>query len=87
MVRSHPIALSLYFSFHDGFSYLYMKDRVASFPLKKSTAFFATYLVYHRLGLKDSKTKQVKRFLLRNPFQKSSFHLWIISIIYFLNLR
>jgi len=45
MVRSHPIALNLYFSFHDGFSYLFMKDRVASFPLKKSTAFFATYLV------------------------------------------
>jgi len=56
MVRSHPIALSLYFSFHDGFSYLYMKDRVASFPLKKSTAFFATYLVYHRPGPKDSLT-------------------------------
>lgn len=52
-----------------------MKDRVASFPRKKSTAFFATYLVYHRPGLKDSKTKQVKSFLLRNPFQKSSFHL------------
>jgi len=86
MVRSHPIALSLYFSCHDVLS-VFMKDRVASFPLKKSTAFFATYLVYHRLGLKDSKTKQVKRFLLRNPFQKSSFHLWIISIIYFLNLR
>jgi len=52
-----------------------MKDRVASFPRKKSTAFFATYLVYHRPGLKDSKTKQVKSFLLRNSFQKSSFHL------------
>ena len=74
MVRSHPIALSLYFSCHDVLS-TFMKDRVASFPRKKSTAFFATYLVYHRPGLKDSKTKQVKSFLLRNPFQKSSFHL------------
>lgn len=64
-----------------------MKDRVASFPLKKSTAFFATYLVYHRPGLKDSKTKQVEKFLLGNPFQKNTFHLWIISIIYFLTLR
>jgi len=44
MVRSHPIALSLYFSCHDVLS-VFMKDRVASFPLKKSTAFFATYLV------------------------------------------
>ena len=63
-----------------------MKDRVASFPRKKSTAFFATYLVYHRPGLKDSKTKQVKSFLLCNPFQKSFFHLCFISITPFLFL-
>ena len=86
MVRSHPIALSLYFSCHDVLS-TFMKDRVASFPRKKSTAFFATYLVYHRPGLKDSKTKQVEKFLVGNPFQMNSFHLWIISIIYFLNLQ
>mgnify|MGYP007102180906 CR=1 FL=1 len=72
MVRSHPIALSLYFSCHDVLS-PFMKDRVASFPLKKSTAFFATYLVYHRPGLKDSKTKQVKSFYCVTPFKKVLF--------------
>ncbi|WP_237739149.1 hypothetical protein, partial [Streptococcus sp. GMD4S] len=44
MVRSHPIALSIYFSFHD-VSSTKMRYRVASFPRKKSTSFFATYLV------------------------------------------
>ena len=48
------------------------------FSTKEKYCFFATYLVYHSPGLKDSKTKQVEKFLLGKPLQIFSFHLRLI---------